>query len=54
VNLVGPGGLLTDVTERVLETGLEIEMSEHLGYEEHAVEGRDRGNSRNDTRGTTI
>jgi putative transposase len=54
VNLVGPGGLLTDVTKRVLETGLEVEMSEHLGYEKHAVEGRDGGNSRNGTRGKTI
>ena len=54
VNLVGPGGLLTDVTKRVLETGLEVEMTEHLGYEKHAVEGRDGGNSRNGTRGKTI
>jgi putative transposase len=54
VNLVGPGGLLTDVTKRVLETGLEVEMSEHLGYEKHAVEGRDGGNSRNGTRSKTI
>jgi putative transposase len=54
VNLVGPGGLLTDVTKRVLETGLEVEMSEHLGYEKHAVEGRDGGNSRNGTRGKTV
>jgi hypothetical protein len=39
VSLVGPGGLLAELTKRVLETGLEVEMSEHLGYERHAVEG---------------
>ena len=31
VNLVGPGGLLTGLTKTVLETALEVEMSEHLG-----------------------
>ena len=54
VNLVGPGGLLADLTKRVLETGLEVEMSEHLGYDKHAVEGRDGGNSRNGTRAKTL
>jgi putative transposase len=38
----------------VLETGLEIEMTEHLGYEKHAVEDRDGGNSRNDTLAKTV
>lgn len=47
VDLVGPGGLLSNLTKQVLETGLEVEMEEHLGYEKHAVEGRDNGNSRN-------
>jgi len=54
VSLVGPGGLLADITKRVLETGLEVEMTEHLGYEKHAVEGRDGGNSRNGTRTKTV
>jgi hypothetical protein len=40
VSLIGPGGMLIDRTKRVLETRLEIEMTEHLGYEKHAVEGR--------------
>jgi transposase-like protein len=35
-DLVGPDGLLAEVTRRVLETGLEVEMSEHLGYDKHA------------------
>jgi putative transposase len=54
VDLIGPGGLLAGVTKRVLETGLEVEMSEHLGYDKHAAEGRNNGNSRNGTRSKTV
>jgi len=54
VELVGPGGLLTGLTKTVLETALETEMDEHLGYEKHAVSGRNRGNSRNGTRSKTV
>jgi putative transposase len=32
VSLVGPGGLLAELTKQVLELGLEVEMSGHLGY----------------------
>ena len=54
VDLVGPGGLLSDLTKTVLETALEVEMSEHLGYDKHAIEGRNLGNSRNGTRSKTV
>ncbi|MDH4170662.1 MAG: IS256 family transposase [Acidimicrobiia bacterium] len=54
VDLVGPGGLLGDLTKQILETGLEVEMDEHLGYEKHAAEGRDGGNSRNGARSKTV
>lgn len=47
LNLVGPGGLLAGVTKQVVETALETEMAEHLGYEPHAPAGRNTGNSRN-------
>ena len=43
VDLVGPGGLLTGLTKSVLETALEAEMSEHLGYDcddEQVLPGR--------------
>jgi len=53
-NLVGPGGLLSDLTKQVLETGLEVEMEEHLGYPKHAAEGRNGGNSRNGNRSKTV
>ena len=49
VDLVGPGGLLGDLTKQILETGLEVEMDEHLGYSKHDSAGRDGGNSRNGT-----
>lgn len=52
--LTGPGGLLKSGTKLVIETALEEEMSEHLGYDRHAVEGRNRGNSRNVKRSKTV
>ena len=54
VDLVGPGGLLSELTKQVLETGLEVEMEEHLGYDKHNPEGRNGGNSRNGTRSKTV
>jgi putative transposase len=54
VDLVAPGGLLTDLTKTVLETALEAELEDHLGYPKHAVEGRDKGNSRNGVRSKTV
>jgi hypothetical protein len=47
VELTGDDGLLTVLVRQVLQTGLEVEMSDHLGYEPHAAEGRGSGNSRN-------
>ena len=54
VELVGPDGLLNQLTKRVLETALEEEMSEHLGYDKHDPVGRNRGNSRNGVRSKTV
>ena len=54
VDLVGPEGLLAGLTKTVLETALEAEMSEHLGYDKHDPAGRDGGNSRNGTRAKTV
>ena len=39
VELTGDNGLLTGLVRQVLQTGLEVEMSDHLGYERHAVAG---------------
>jgi putative transposase len=54
VNLVGPGGLLAGLTKTVLETALEVEMTEHLGYDKHEQAGRNGENSRNGTRSKTV
>ncbi len=50
MRLVGPGGLLADLTKRVLEAALEGEMTEHVGYEPYDPAGHHSGNSRNGTR----
>ena len=54
VELVGPDGLLNQLTKRVLETALEEEMAEHLGYDKHDPVGRNFGNSRNGVRSKTV
>jgi hypothetical protein len=54
ISLVGPDGVLAEVTKLVLEAGLEVEMDEHLGYAKHAAAGRDGGNSRNGRRTKTV
>jgi transposase-like protein len=42
VKLTGSGGLLGDLTKRVLEVQLEGEMDEQVGYEKHARRARVR------------
>ena len=54
VELIGPNGLLTGLTKTVLETALDAELTEHLGYDKHDPMGRNRGNSRNGTRAKTV
>jgi putative transposase len=54
VELMGPNGLLNQLTKNVLETALEAEMTEHLGYDKHDPSGRGSGNSRNGTRPKTV
>lgn len=54
IELVGPDGLLNRLTKNVLETALEAEMDEHLGYGKHDVSGRGCGNSRSCTRTKTV
>ena len=50
VSLVGPGGLLAGLTKTVLESALDSELSEHLGYDPYDRAGYHSGNSRNGTR----
>jgi putative transposase len=46
-DLLGPNGLLKQLTGALVEKALQAEMTEHLGYEKHAPAGRGSGNSRN-------
>src|SRR5689334_1185492 len=54
IALTGPDGLLKALTKTVLEAALDEEMSDHLGYDKHAVQGRNGGNSRNGRRSKTV
>uniref|UniRef100_UPI000584C4B1 transposase n=1 Tax=Nocardia araoensis TaxID=228600 RepID=UPI000584C4B1 len=45
--LLGPDGLLTQLTQRVLNRALDAELTEHLGYEKGDPAGRGSGNNRN-------
>lgn len=52
--LTGPGGLLKALTKTVIETALDEEMADHLGYDKHDPLGDNSGNSRNGTRTKTV
>jgi putative transposase len=54
VQLLGSGGVLSQLTRRFLEAALEAEMDEHLGYDKHDPAGRNGGNSRNGRRAKTL
>ena len=54
VAMTGPGGMLKALTKTVLETALDEEMTDHLGYDKHDPGGRGSGNSRNGTRSKTV
>ncbi|SDJ56286.1 Transposase, Mutator family [Nonomuraea maritima] len=50
IELVGENGLLGRLTKLVLESALEGEMTDHLGYDKHErSESNDNGNARNGT-----
>ncbi|AYF26668.1 IS256 family transposase [Micromonospora tulbaghiae] len=55
LSLTGPDGLLKQLTKTVLETALNEEMTEHLGYEKHdQANAGSSGNIRNGTRSKTV
>ena len=53
-DLLGPNGLLKQLTGALVEKALQAELTEHLGYEKHAPAGRGSGNSRNGASGKTL
>ena len=52
VELTGPGGLLTGLTKQVLETALEVELTDHLGHDRGERSGS--GNVRNGSSAKTV
>jgi len=52
--LTGEAGLLAQLTKRLVESALEGEITDHLGYDRHDAVGRDGGNSRNGHRSKTL
>ena len=54
LSLTGPDGLLKQLTKTVLETALNEELTEHLGYDKHGPAGNETGNIRNGTRPKTV
>ncbi|MEV7045013.1 transposase, partial [Amycolatopsis sp. NPDC051061] len=54
LKLTGEGGVLQQLTKRLLESALEGEITDHLGYDKHDPAGRGTGNSRNGIRAKTV
>lgn len=54
LRLTGEGGVLQQLTKRLLESALEGEITGYLSYDKHDPAGRDGGNPRNGTRGKTV
>jgi len=46
-DILGEDGLLKQLTKKVAERALEVEMDQHLGYAKHDPAGKNTGNSRN-------
>jgi putative transposase len=53
-DLLGEDGLLKQLTKALVERAMDAELTHHLGYEKHAPEGRNSGNSRNGTSKKTV
>jgi transposase-like protein len=54
LELTREDGLLAQLTKQVLESALEGEITEHLGYDRHERVGGEGGNSRNGHRSKTV
>ncbi|NJC12954.1 hypothetical protein F4558_002780 [Micromonospora profundi] len=54
LKLTGEGGLLQQLTKRVLESALDGEITDHVGYDRHDPAGRGSGNTRNGSRTKTV
>jgi putative transposase len=53
-DLTGKDGILKQLTARLVERAMQVEMTDHLGYEKHDPKGRGTPNSRNGTTTKTL
>jgi hypothetical protein len=54
LQLTGEGGVLQQLTKRLLESALDDEITDNLGYDRHDPAGHNTGNSRNGARSKTL
>lgn len=52
--IVGPGGVLAQLTKRLVERAMSAELTEHLGYEPHQEPPGGSGNTRNGSTAKTL
>ena len=52
--IVGPGGLLSQLTKRLVERAMEVELTDHVGYERHQEPPGGAGNTRNGSTPKTL
>ena len=52
--IVGPGGLLSQLTKRLVERAMEVELTDHVGYEPHQEPPGGAGNTRNGSTPKTL
>jgi putative transposase len=52
--IAGPGGLLAQLTKRLVERAMEVELTDHVGYEPHCEPPGGAGNIRNGTTPKTL
>ena len=52
--IAGPGGLLGQLTKRLVERAMEVELTDHLGYEPHQEPPGGSGNTRNGPTSKTL
>ena len=52
--IAGPGGLLAELTKRLVERAMEVELTDHVGYEPHCEPSGGVENTRNGTSPKTL
>jgi len=54
LELLGPDGVLTELTSRIMNRAMDVELTDHLGYERGDPGGRGSGNNRNGSYPKTV